>query len=141
MSIVNMEFIEPEFYKEPPTKDADVKTWAKWMTEEKQARSNHKRSYTKALNLIADQTGEDYTPDLPSEISRKVGGVYKQGQPVAFSGDSEQGTSQAEPAQDAQANKLAILNRWAETDSKRGTKSASKSKRQRAARAKNKRKG
>ena len=135
-------FEDRSFFVDPPANDASIEEWEKWMEKDKTARTAAKAAHTRAINTLAEESEEniDFSPDMPQEVARKVGGVYKQGQVVGFAGDSEEGTCTVEPAQDAQQTKLAIMSSWAE-ETKRGSKSKSRVSRKRKARRARKAKG
>lgn len=108
---------DKEFFVQPPKANASIEEWEKWLDEDKKARTASKTAHTKMLHKLADEAGvsqDDFAQEIPSETTRKVGGVYKQGQALAFSGDSEEGTITVEPAVDPQQEKLATWARMAE---------------------------
>jgi len=125
-----------EFFVEPPSNNASIEEWEAWLVEDKKARTVSKTKHTKLINSLADEMGitaDDFVNEIPTEITRKVNGKYSQGVLVGFTGDSEQGTCQAEAVVDAQQTKIAILHSWADQNAKRGTKSKGRSARKRAA--------
>ena len=133
-SMLNCE--DREFFITPPNANDSIEKWEQWLEEDKTARTVSKTKHTKMINNLAGEMGitaDDFVKEIPSEIVRKVGGVYTQGVMVGFTGDSEQGTCQAEPVVDAQQVKFAIMNKWAEENAKRGSKSKGRSARKRKA--------
>lgn len=131
-----IDFQEKVFYHHPPI-NGDEKEWQEWMKNEKKARANHKRQFTKELNNIAFNNNEDYSPELPKEATRKISGVYKQGSQLAFSGDIESGDLSIEgPSIEADQEKKLIVNDWKKN--KRGTQSKGKNARRRANKKKKK---
>jgi len=108
------EFIEKEFYIEPPSSDATPEVWEKWMVAEKRKRAAHKRAYTMSQDHAE-------APDSMRETTqRKVGGVWRQSVCLGIGGTEEDGYT-LEPTEDAQQNREMILARWEKA--KRGTKS------------------
>jgi hypothetical protein len=128
--LANMSWEDKEFFVDPPSSDASVEQWEQWLSKDKAARAASKSAYTKKINAIADENGisiDDYLQELPPEGMNKIGGVYRQGSLVGFTGDFEEGTGSIEVAIDPQQEKFVVWNRMA-ADRAKGSKGDIKTK-------------
>lgn len=118
------EFIEKEFYIEPPSSDATPEVWEKWMVAEKRKRAAHKRAYTMA------QDHQEVPEHMRESTQRKVNGVWKQTVCLGISG--EEGDYTFEPSEDAKQEGNVVCLDMERKRNKRGGSKKGKSARRRA---------
>lgn len=121
----DMGFIRQDFYIQPPEKDASPEVWNEWLKRDNRKAAAAKAAHTKSLDF------HDRPEEFAESTTRKVDGRWVQTTAIGFTGDSENGTCEAEAMVEADQPKVFILADMERTRHTRGSKSASKSKRRR----------
>jgi len=124
------DFVDKEFYIEPPTADATPAEWTAWLEADKKQRTVAKRQHTMSLQ-------HEETPDVLHETTqRKVGGVWRQTVCLGISG--EEGDYTLEPSEPAKQETNIICLDMERKRHKRGGSRKGKSARRRANRKRRK---
>ena len=118
------DFVEKEFYVEPPKAGSSVDEWKAWMDKDRKQRAVAKRKHTMSFQ-------HEEAPDTMQESTmRKVGGVWRQTVCLGISG--EEGDYTLEPSEDAKQEGNVILIDFEKNRNKRGGSKKGKSARRRA---------
>ena len=130
MSDSIQDFVEKEFYVEPPKAGSPVEEWTAWMEKDRKRRAVEKRKHTMSLQHA------DTPEEMQESTMRKVGGVWKQTVCLGISG--EEGDYTFEPSEEAKQDSNVILIDFERNRNKRGGSKKGKSARRRANRKKRK---
>jgi len=113
-------FVRQSFYITPPSENASVSEWRKWIKKDAYKARADKARFTKELEQA------DVPDFLQSCVARKIDGVWRQSVAVGLVGSIDNDTMGVEPVVKASQEKDTIIESWSRG---RGSKSHGRSKR------------